>query len=91
MKSRIMKLGGGDAAQIRAMRNAYKILVGKPEGKRSFRRLRRRREDNIRMNFREIWWENLEWIHVAQVGTSICPWEQYNKPSGSIKCWKCLD
>jgi hypothetical protein len=34
-------------------RNAYRILVGKPEGKRSLRRPRRRWLDNIRMDFRE--------------------------------------
>jgi hypothetical protein len=36
--------------------NAYKILVGKPEGKGTFGRLRRRREDNIRLDLREIGW-----------------------------------
>jgi hypothetical protein len=35
------------------MGNAYKILVGKHEGKRPFGRPRRRREDNIRMDLRE--------------------------------------
>jgi len=39
------------------MRNAYKILVRKPEGKRPFGRLRHRWEDNIRMDRREIGWE----------------------------------
>jgi hypothetical protein len=37
------------------MRNAYKILVGKPEGKRPLGRHRRRWEDNIRMDLRKIW------------------------------------
>jgi hypothetical protein len=36
------------------IRNAYTILVGKPEGKRPFRILTHRREDNIRMDIREI-------------------------------------
>jgi len=35
------------------MRNAYKILVGRPEGKRSLGRPRRRWEDNIRMKLKE--------------------------------------
>jgi hypothetical protein len=39
------------------MRNAYKILVGKSEGKRPFERRRRRWEDNIRMDLTEIGWE----------------------------------
>jgi hypothetical protein len=48
------------------MRNAYKILVGKPEGKRSLERPRRRWEDNIRMELMEIGWEYVDWIHLAQ-------------------------
>jgi hypothetical protein len=36
------------------VRNAYKILVGKPNGKRSLRRQRRRWVDNIKMDLREI-------------------------------------
>jgi hypothetical protein len=37
-------------------RNAYRILVGKPEGKRPLRRLRCRCVDNIKMDLREIGW-----------------------------------
>jgi hypothetical protein len=44
----------GHLAHIQRMRNAYKILVGKPEGKRPRRRLRRRWEGNFRMDPREI-------------------------------------
>jgi hypothetical protein len=44
----------GHAAHMAKMRNAYKILVGKLEGKRPLRRPRRRWEDNIRIDFREI-------------------------------------
>jgi hypothetical protein len=39
------------------MRNAYKILVGKPGGKRPLGRTRCRWEDNIRIDLREIGWE----------------------------------
>jgi hypothetical protein len=42
-------------------------LVGKPEWKRPLGRLRRRWEDNIRMNLREIVWEDVDWMHLAQV------------------------
>jgi hypothetical protein len=38
------------------MKNAYNILIGKPEGKRSLGRPRHKREDNIRVDLREIWW-----------------------------------
>jgi hypothetical protein len=48
------------------MRNAYKILVGKPKGNRPLGRPRRRREDNIRTDHREIGWEGLEWINLAR-------------------------
>jgi hypothetical protein len=48
------------------MRNAYNILVGKPGRERPFRRTRRRWEDNIIMDVREIWWEGVDWMHVAQ-------------------------
>jgi hypothetical protein len=48
------------------MRNAYKILVGNPEGKRPPERPRRRLEDNIRMDLREIGWKVVDWIHLAK-------------------------
>jgi hypothetical protein len=47
----------GHVARVGEMRNTYNILVGKPEGKRSVGRRRRRWEDNIRMYLREIWWD----------------------------------
>jgi hypothetical protein len=46
-------------------RNAYKILVGKPEGKRPSGRHRRIWEDNIRMNVKETGWEGVDWIILA--------------------------
>jgi hypothetical protein len=45
---------GGDVALIGEMRNAYKILVGQPEGQRLLIRPRHRLEGNIRMNLMEI-------------------------------------
>jgi hypothetical protein len=48
------------------MRKSYKILFGKPEGKRQIGRLRRRWEDNIRMDLKEIVWEGVDWMHLAQ-------------------------
>jgi hypothetical protein len=41
-------------------------LVGKPEGKRSLGRTRRRWEDNIRMDLKEIGWGGIDWIDLAQ-------------------------
>jgi hypothetical protein len=48
------------------MRNAHKILVGKPVGKRSVRRPTHRWEDNIKMDLREIGWEGVDWMHLDQ-------------------------
>jgi hypothetical protein len=43
-------------------RNACRILVGKPEGKRLLGRLRRSWVDNIKMDLREIEWDCMDWI-----------------------------
>jgi hypothetical protein len=47
------------------MRNAYRILVGNAEGKRSLGRPRSRREDNIIMYLREKGWELVDWMHLS--------------------------
>jgi hypothetical protein len=45
---------------------AYRMLVGKPEGKRPLGRPRRRWVDNIKMDLREIGWDGMDWIDLAQ-------------------------
>jgi hypothetical protein len=50
------------------MRNAYKILVGKPEGKMPLGRRRLRWEDNIRIDLRDIMWEAVDWMDLVQDG-----------------------
>jgi hypothetical protein len=47
-------------------KNAEKILVGKPEGKRPFGRPRRRWKDKIRTDLREVGCKVVDWIHLAQ-------------------------
>jgi hypothetical protein len=47
-------------------RNMYRALVGKPEGKVPLERPRRRWEDGIKMDVREIGWGDVEWIHLAR-------------------------
>jgi hypothetical protein len=47
-------------------RKCIKILVGKLEGKRTPGRPRRSLEDNIKMDFWEIVWEGVDWMHLAQ-------------------------
>jgi hypothetical protein len=50
-------------------RKVYKVLVGKPEGRRPLGRPRRRWEDGIRMDLGETGLGGVDWIRVAQVGT----------------------
>jgi hypothetical protein len=47
-------------------KNAYRILVGKPEGKRPLGRSRSRWVDNIKMELRERGWDGMDWIDMAQ-------------------------
>jgi hypothetical protein len=46
-------------------RNVYKVLVGKPEGKKPLGRPVHRWEDGIRMDLREIGWGSVDWIQLA--------------------------
>jgi hypothetical protein len=46
-------------------RNAYRILLGKPEGKRPPGRLTRRWVDTIKINIRETEWGDMDWIDLA--------------------------
>jgi len=48
------------------VRNAREILVGKHEGTRPLGRPRRRWDDNIKIDLREIVWEGVDWSHLAQ-------------------------
>jgi hypothetical protein len=56
----------GHVARMGEKKNAYTILVRKPERKRLLRRYRRRWEDNIKMDLREIGWSDMDWIDLAQ-------------------------
>jgi hypothetical protein len=47
---------------------AYSVLVRKPEGKRPLGRHRHRLKNNIRMDLREIGWEDVDWLHLAEYG-----------------------
>jgi hypothetical protein len=51
---------------MREKRNAYRILVRKPEGKRPLGRPRRGWVNNIKMYLREIEWDDMDWIDLAQ-------------------------
>jgi hypothetical protein len=56
----------GHVAQMVEEWNAYRILVGKPEGRMQLGRPRRRWVDNIEMYLREIGWGGIDWIDLAQ-------------------------
>jgi hypothetical protein len=47
-------------------RGAYRILVGRPEGRRPLGTPRRRWEDNIKMDFQVVGWWDMDWIELAQ-------------------------
>jgi hypothetical protein len=56
----------GHVARMGEKENAYRLLVGKPEGKRPLGRPRRRWVDNIRMDLGEVAWGDVDWIALAQ-------------------------
>jgi hypothetical protein len=59
-------LWAGHVARIGEKRNAYGILVGKPEGKRPLGRPRRRWAGNIKLDLRETGWDGMDRIDLAQ-------------------------
>jgi hypothetical protein len=56
----------GQVARVRKGRGVYRVLVGKPEGKRPLGRPRCRWEDNIKMDLREIRIDGANWIQLTQ-------------------------
>ena len=65
IKSRRMKRAGY-VARIGERRGVYRVLVGKPEGRRPLGRPRRRWEDNIKMDLQEVGCGGMDWIELAQ-------------------------
>jgi hypothetical protein len=68
IKSRRMRWAG-HVTRIGEKRNAYRILVGKPEEKRPLGRPRCRSVDNIKMDLTGIGWDGMDWIDLALVNT----------------------
>jgi hypothetical protein len=64
-RSRRMRWAG-HVSRMGEKRNAYRILVGRPEGKRPLGKTRRRWVDNIKMGLREIGWDGMDLIDLAQ-------------------------
>jgi hypothetical protein len=65
IKSKRMRWAG-HVARMGEKRKAYRLLVGKPKGKRLLRRPRRRWVDNISWDLGEVGWGNVDWIDLAQ-------------------------
>jgi hypothetical protein len=80
IKSRRMRWAGHVAQMEKS--NAYKLLVGRPEGKRPLGKLRRRWVDNIRMDLGEVRWGDVDWIGLVE--------EFGIEPSSSMKCWETI-
>jgi hypothetical protein len=57
---------GGACSAVGEGRSIYRVLVGKPEGKRPLGRLRRRWEDTIKMGLQEVGCGGMDWIELAQ-------------------------
>ncbi|KAJ4427428.1 hypothetical protein ANN_25050, partial [Periplaneta americana] len=80
----------GHVARMGESRNAYRVLVARPGGKRPLGRPRRRWEDNIKIDLREVGYEDREWINLSQDRDQ---WRAYaraggNEPPGSLKASK---
>jgi hypothetical protein len=71
MKSRRMRWAG-HVACMGEKRYAYRILVGKLEGKKPLGRPRCRWEDNMKMNVREIGWGGMDWIDQENLLKNLC-------------------
>jgi hypothetical protein len=65
IKSRRMRWAG-HVTRMGERRNAYRLLVGNPEGKRPLGRPTHRWVDNIRMDLGEVGWGDVEWIDLAK-------------------------
>jgi hypothetical protein len=65
VKSRRMRWAG-HVARMGEGRGVYRVLVGRPKGKRPLGRPTRRWEDNIKIDLREIWINGANWIRLAQ-------------------------
>jgi len=78
-------------ARIGEERGVYRVLLGKPEGRRPLRRPRSRWVDNIRMNLQEVGCGYMDWIGLAQDGQVADACECVNEPSSSVKCGEFLD
>ncbi|KAJ4428226.1 hypothetical protein ANN_24242 [Periplaneta americana] len=87
IKSRRLRWAG-HVARMGESRNAYRVLVGRPEGKRPLGRPRRRWEDNIKMDLREVGYDDRDWINLAQDRDR---WRAYVRAAMNLRVYvRCL-
>jgi hypothetical protein len=84
IKSRRLRWAGL-VARMGEERSVYRVLVGRPEGKRPLRRPTRRWEDNIKLDLREIGIDGRTGFGWPRIGSSGGLCEHGNEPSGSIR------
>ncbi|KAJ4444022.1 hypothetical protein ANN_05811, partial [Periplaneta americana] len=82
IKSRRLRWAG-HVARMGESRNAYRVLVVRPEGKRPLGRPRRRWEDNIKMDLREVGYDDRDWINLAQDRDE---WRAYVRAAMNLRC-----
>ncbi|KAJ4446942.1 hypothetical protein ANN_13644 [Periplaneta americana] len=75
----------GHVARMGESRNAYRVLVGRPERKRPLGRPRRRWEDNIKMDLREVGYDDRDWINLAQDRDQ---WQAYVRAAMNLRFLK---
>jgi hypothetical protein len=66
VRDNFFSLGAGDVGRIGEVKGVYRVLVGKPEGKRLLGRPRRRCENNSKMDLQEVGFRSMNWIELAQ-------------------------
>jgi hypothetical protein len=83
---------GGPCSTNGEKRNAYRLLVEKPKGKRPLGRPRRRWVDNVRMDLGEVGWGDMDWIGLAKDRNRWRVFCEFGiEPSGSMKCWETIE
>ncbi|KAJ4427519.1 hypothetical protein ANN_25167 [Periplaneta americana] len=83
IKSRRLRWAG-HVARMGESSNAYRVLVGRPEGKKPLGRPRRRWEDDIKMDLREVGYDDRDWINLAQDRDR---WRAYVRAAMNLETW----
>ena len=82
---------GGSCSKYGGQERLYRVLVGKPEGKRPLGRSRHIWEDYIKIVLQKVGCGGMAWIEMVQDGQVAGTCECGNEPPGSIKCGEFLD